>query len=169
MCSGILRLKKKCLSRLLKNNIKTDKYNLSRFLEAQSKSYESAIIELSRGKKTGHWMWYIFPQIIGLGSSDITKLYSIKSIEEARAFLDHPVLGQRLFKSCEILLKLEDVSISDVMGFPDDLKLKSSMTLFEYVSNPNSIFRRVLNEYFEGNLDEVSIEIIKTMSLNHPS
>ena len=144
--------------------IRTDIYNLERFVTAQNDSYESAIIELSRGKKTGLWMWYIFPQIIGLGSSDITKLYSIKSIEEARAFLDHPVLGQRLFKSCEILLKLEDVSISDVMGFPDDLKLKSSMTLFEYVSKPNSIFRRVLNEYFEGSLDEASIEIIKTMS-----
>ena len=169
MCSGILRLKKKYSSPLLKNNIKTDKYNLSRFLEAQSKSYESAMIELSRGKKTGHWMWYIFPQIDGLGSTDTTKLYSIKSIEEAQAYLAHPVLGERLIKSCEILLTLKGVSISDVMGFPDDLKLKSSMSLFEYVSNPNSIFRRVLNEYFEGNLDEVSIEIIKTMSLNHPS
>ena len=167
MCSGILRLKKKCLSRLLKNNIKTDKYNLSRFLEAQSKSYESAIIELSRGKKTGHWMWFIFPQIIGLGSSDITKLYSIKSIEEARAFLDHPVLGQRLFKSCEILLKLEDVSISDVMGFPDDLKLKSSMTLFAYVSLPDSIFTKVLNKYFEGALDLTSIEIINRLKQNN--
>ena len=141
--------------------IRTDIYNLERFVTAQNDSYESAIIELSRGKKTGHWMWYIFPQIIGLGSSDITKLYSIKSIEEARAFLDHPVLGQRLFKSCEILLKLEDVSISDVMGFPDDLKLKSSMTLFAYISPLNSIFRRVLNEFFEGNLDEASIEIMK--------
>jgi uncharacterized protein (DUF1810 family) len=141
-----------------------EKYNLSRFIEAQVDSYESAIGELSLGRKSGHWIWYIFPQIVGLGSSDISKLYSIKSIEEARAYLAHPVLGQRLFKSCEILLRLEDVSISDVMGFPDDLKLKSSMTLFEYVSKPNSIFRRVLNEYFEGNLDEVSIEIIKTMS-----
>ncbi len=151
------------------SNIKTDKYNLRRFIEAQSKSYESAMIELSLGKKTSHWMWYIFPQIDGLGSSDIAKLYSIKSIEEAQAYLAHPVLGQRLIKSCEILLTLEGVSISDVMGFPDDLKLKSSMTLFAYISPLNSIFRRVLNEYFEGNLDEVSIEIIKTMSLNHPS
>ena len=141
-----------------------DKYNLNRFIEAQVDSYESAMSELSRGRKSGHWIWYIFPQIVGLGSSDITKLYSIKSIEEAQAYLEHPVLGQRLIESCEILLRLEDFSISEIMGFPDDLKLKSSMTLFEYVSNPNSIFRRVLNEYFEGNLDEVSIEIIKTMS-----
>ena len=102
------------------SNIKTDKYNLRRFIEAQSKSYESAMIELSLGKKTSHWMWYIFPQIDGLGSSDIAKLYSIKSIEEAQAYLAHPVLGERLIKSCEILLTLEEVSISDVMGFPDD-------------------------------------------------
>ena len=141
-----------------------DKYSLNRFIEAQVDSYESAMGELSRGRKSGHWIWYIFPQIDGLGSTETTKLYSIKSIEEAQAYLTHPVLGERLIKSCEILLTLEDVSISDVMGFPDDLKLKSSMTLFEYVSKPNSIFRRVLNEYFEGNLDEVSIEIIKTMS-----
>ena len=147
--------------------IRTDIYNLERFVTAQNDSYESAIIELSRGKKTGHWMWYIFPQIIGLGSSDITKLYSIKSIEEARAFLDHPVLGQRLFKSCEILLKLEDVSISDVMGFPDDLKLKSSMTLFTYVSLPDSIFTKVLNKYFEGALDLTSIEIINRLKQNN--
>ena len=137
---------------------------MNRFIEAQVDSYESAMGELSRGKKLGHWIWYIFPQIVGLGSSDITKLYSIKSIEEAQAYLAHPVLGERLIKSCEILLSLKGVLISDVMGFPDDLKLKSSMTLFEYVSNPNSIFRRVLNEYFEVNLDEASIEIIKTMS-----
>ena len=147
--------------------IRTDIYNLERFVTAQNDSYESAIIELSRGKKTGHWMWYIFPQIIGLGSSDITKLYSIKSIEEARAFLDHPVLGQRLFKSCEILLKLEDVSISDVMGFPDDLNLKSSMTLFAYVSLPDSIFTKVLNKYFEGALDLNSIEIINRLKQNN--
>ena len=133
---------------------------------AQSESYDSAMLELTRGKKTGHWMWYIFPQIDGLGSSDIAKLYSIKSIQETKAYLAHPVLGERLINSCEILLTLVGVSISDVMGFPDDLKLKSSMTLFAYISPPNSIFRRVLNEYFEGNLDEASIEIIKTMSPN---
>ena len=86
---------------------------------------------------------------------------------EARAFLDHPVLGQRLFKSCEILLKLEDVSISDVMGFPDDLKLKSSMTLFTYVSLPDSIFTKVLNKYFEGALDLTSIEIINRLKQNN--
>ena len=144
-----------------------DKYNLSRFIEAQVDSYESAMGELSRGRKSGHWIWYIFPQIVGLGSSDITKLYSIKSIEEAKAYLEHPVLGQRLFKSCDILLKLEDVSISDVMGFPDDLKLKSSMTLFTEVSPPSSIFSEVLSKYYEDDLDQTSLEIIKRMKENN--
>jgi len=144
-----------------------DKYSLNRFIEAQVDSYESAMGELSRGRKSGHWIWYIFPQINGLGSSDITKLYSIKSIEEAQAYLEHPVLGQRLFKSCDILLKLEDVSISDVMGFPDDLKLKSSMTLFTEVSPPSSIFSEVLSKYYEDDLDQTSLEIIKRMEKNN--
>ena len=144
-----------------------DKYNLNRFIEAQVDSYESAMGELSRGRKSGHWIWYIFPQIDGLGSSDITKLYAIKSIEEAQAYLEHPVLGERLIESCEILLRLEDVSISDVMGFPDDLKLKSSMTLFTEVSPPSSIFSEVLNKYYEDDLDQTSLEIIKRMKENN--
>ena len=129
-------------------------------------TYEGAMLELTRGRKESHWIWYIFPQIAGIGRSETTKLYSIKSLEEAKAYLEHQVLGPRLIEACEILLSLRDASIDKVMGFPDDLKLKSSMTLFDYISKPNSIFRRVLNEYFEGNLDEVSIEIINKMSPN---
>ena len=144
-----------------------DKYNLNRFIEAQVDSYESAMGELSRGRKSGHWIWYIFPQIDGLGSSDITKLYSIKSIEEAQAYLEHPVLGERLIESCEILLRLEDLSISDIMGFPDDLKLKSSMTLFAQVSPQSSIFSEVLSKYYEDDLDQTSLEIIKRMKENN--
>ena len=140
-----------------------DKYNLTRFIEAQVDSYEPAMLELSQGKKSGHWMWYIFPQIDGLGSTDMTKLYSIKSIEEAKAYLKHPVLGERLIESCKILLTLEDHLISEVMGFPDDLKLKSSMTLFEYASSQNSIFSKVLNIYYEDERDKVSLEILKKM------
>ena len=144
-----------------------DKYNLNRFIEAQVDSYESAMSELSRGRKSGHWIWYIFPQIDGLGSSDITKLYAIKSIEEAQAYLEHPVLGERLIESCEILLRLEDLSISDIMGFPDDLKLKSSMTLFAQVSPQSSIFSEVLSKYYEDDLDQTSLEIIKRMEENN--
>ena len=141
-----------------------DEFNLDRFIEAQASSYEAAMFELSLGKKTGHWMWYIFPQIDGLGSTDMAKLYSIKSLKEANAYLEHPILGQRLIDSCEILLNLDAPSISDVMGFPDDLKLKSSMTLFEYASKPNSIFKKVLIRYFDNELDETSIKLIKATS-----
>jgi uncharacterized protein (DUF1810 family) len=122
------------------------------------------MFELSLGKKTGHWMWYIFPQIDGLGSTDVTKLYSIKSLKEANAYLEHPILGQRLIDSCEILLNLDAPSISDVMGFPDDLKLRSSMTLFEYISKPDSIFKKVLTQYFDDNFDDASLEILKKIS-----
>ena len=141
-----------------------DKYNLSRFLEAQMVTYEGAMLELARGRKESHWIWYIFPQIEGLGSTDMTKLYSIKSTQEASAYLEHPLLGKRLVESCEILLSLDATSISEVMGFPDDLKLRSSMTLFEYVSKPNSIFRKLLIRYFDNELDETSIKLIKATS-----
>jgi uncharacterized protein (DUF1810 family) len=109
-------------------------------------------------------VWYIFPQIDGLGSTDVTKLYSIKSLKEAIAYLEHPILGQRLIESCEILLNLDAPSISNVMGFPDDLKLKSSMTLFKYASKPNSIFKKILIRYFNNELDETSIKLIKVTS-----
>ena len=141
-----------------------DEFNLNRFIEAQSSSYEAAMLELSFGEKTGHWMWYIFPQIDGLGSTDVTKLYSIKSLKEASAYLEHPILGQRLIESCEILLSLDAPSISNVMGFPDDLKLRSSMTLFEYISKPDSIFKKVLTQYFDDNFDDASLEILKKIS-----
>ena len=159
-----MKLKKKYLSPLLKNNIKTDKYNLNRFIEAQVDSYESAMGELSRGRKSGHWIWYIFPQIAGLGRSETTKLYSIKSLEEALAYLEHPLLGQRLIEACEILLSLRDASIDEVMGFPDDLKLLSSMTLFEAVSDSNSIFTEVIETYFNDKRDKTSLGIIESMS-----
>ena len=146
-----------------------DQFNLNRFIKEQSSTYETAMNELSSGNKTGHWIWYIFPQIDGLGSTDMTKLYSIKSVQEASAYLEHPILGKRLIESCEILLNLDVPSISDVMVFPDDLKLRSSMTLFEYVSEPKSSFKKVLIRYFDNDLDEASLEIIKVISDNELS
>ena len=139
-----------------------DKYNLSRFLEAQMVNYEGAMLELARGSKKSHWIWYIFPQIEGLGRSDTAKLYSIKSLEEGRAYLEHPVLGPRLVEACEILLSLKEASMDEVMGFPDDLKLLSSMTLFEVVSDSNSIFTKMIEFYYEGRRDKASLEIIKS-------
>ena len=140
-----------------------DQYNLNRFIEAQMTTYEGAMLELTRGRKESHWVWYIFPQIEGLGRSDTAKLYSIKSLEEGRAYLEHPVLGQRLVEACEILLSLKDASIDEVMGFPDDLKLLSSMTLFEALSDSNSIFTKMIEFYFDDERDETSLEIIKSL------
>jgi len=141
-----------------------DKYNLSRFLEAQLATYEGALLELARGRKESHWIWYIFPQIKGLGRSDTAKLYSIKSLEEGKAYLEHPLLGQRLVESCKVLLSLKDASMDEVMGFPDDLKLLSSMTLFEALSDSNSIFTKMIAFYFDDERDEASLIIIKSLS-----
>ena len=140
-----------------------DQFNLSRFIEAQETTYRGAMLELARGRKDSHWIWYIFPQIVSLGNSEITKIYSIKSLEEGRAYLEHPLLGQRLVESCEILLSLKDASMNKVMGFPDDLKLLSSMTLFENISSENSIFSKIIEVYFDNNRDENSLRIIHTM------
>ena len=140
-----------------------DQYNLNRFIEAQMTIYEGAMLEIARGRKESHWIWYIFPQIEGLGKSDKAKLYSIKSLEEGRAYLRHPLLGQRLVEACEVLLNLKDASMDEVMGFPDDLKLLSSMTLFEAVSNSNIIFTKMIETYYDNDRDKGSLEIIKSM------
>jgi len=139
-----------------------DQYNLNRFIEAQMTTYEGAMLELARGRKESHWVWYIFPQIKGLGRSDTAKLYSIKSLEEGRAYLEHSVLGPRLIKACEILLSLKDTSMDEVMGFPDDLKLLSSVTLFEAISEPNTIFTKIIEIYFDGERDKTSLEILES-------
>ncbi len=137
--------------------------NLSRFIEAQETTYEGAMLELARGRKDSHWIWYIFPQIFGLGNSEATKLYSIKSLEEGRAYLKHPILGPRLIEACEILLALKDASMDEVMGFPDDLKLLSSMTLFETFSKSNSVFTRIIEVYFDSERDEATLDIIESI------
>ena len=126
-------------------------------------TYEGAMLELARGRKESHWIWYIFPQIEGLGRSDTAKLYSIKSLEEGRAYLQHSMLGPRLVEACEILLSLKDASMDEVMGFPDDLKLLSSMTLFEALSDSSSIFTKIIEIYFDDERDENSLGIIKLM------
>ena len=141
-----------------------DQYNLNRFIEAQERNYKGAMLELARGRKDSHWIWYIFPQIDGLGNSETTKVYSIKSLEEGRAYLDHSVLGPRLIEACEILLSLKDASMNKVMGFPDDLKLLSSMTLFENILDESSIFTNIIEAYFDDERDENTLEIINSSS-----
>ena len=138
----------------------SDPFELSRFIEAQDKIYDRVLAELKSGRKRSHWMWFVFPQIEGLGFSSTTQYYSIKSPEEARQYLEHPVLGKRLRECCESILALEGLSVSGIFGYPDDLKLKSSMTLFASVAQGQSVFIRVLDRYFQGARDERTLALL---------
>lgn len=138
-----------------------DKYNLERFVNRQKESYDIAYKELSQGMKQSHWMWWIFPQIIGLGMTSISKEYSIKSIEEARAFLEHPYLEQNIREICKVLLNIESNDANYVMGYPDDLKLCSSMTLFIEADPEEKVFQKVLDKFFNGRKDSRTLEILK--------
>lgn len=134
-----------------------DEHNLARFLQAQESDYEQALSELRQGQKRSHWIWYIFPQLDGLGFSSTAKHYAIKSLEEAKAYLDHPVLGPRLLECAEAVYGVAGRSATQVMGSPDDLKLKSCATLFEYVSPSNSIFNRLIQKYYQGEPDDKTL------------
>ena len=141
-----------------------DVYDLDRFISAQEGIYESVLAELQNGEKRSHWMWFIFPQIDGLGFSATTKYYSIKNKEEARHYLNHPVLGPRLLQCTELLLAIEGKSVREIFDFPDDKKLKSSMTLFARVSDPDSVFAHVLEKYFGGERDERTTSLLDNSS-----
>ena len=143
------------------NSGSDDEYDLNRFFNAQENMYLDVLSELNDGKKRSHWMWFIFPQIAGLGRSDTAKYYAIKNQEEARAYLNHPVLGMRLQECAEIVLNLEGKSIPGIFGYPDDRKFKSSMTLFSCVADQGSIFERVLNKYFHGERDTGTLELLR--------
>ena len=134
-------------------------YNLERFIDAQQASYEIALSQIKTGRKKSHWMWYIFPQVQGLGFSETAKFYAIKDIGEARAFMEHPVLGERLVRICNALLQLESDNAHNIFGSPDDLKLQSSMTLFSSL-NINPVFQMVLEKFFNGARDERTLQII---------
>ena len=142
----------------------SDPFNLERFVSAQSKSYDAALAELANGQKRSHWMWYIFPQIAGLGHSAMAQRYAISSLKEAKAYLTHPVLGDRLRECCEQLLQLEGCTAHQVFGSPDDLKLRSSMTLFSAAADGDSVFGRVLRKYYQGQADSATQEILRASS-----
>ena len=135
--------------------------NLNRFVAAQEKLYETVIAELKNGNKQTHWMWFIFPQIDGLGNSTYAKLYAIKSIEEAKAYLNHPLLGARLLECSQILLTIKNKSANDILGFPDYVKLQSCMTLFSLIFPLEKIFTEVLAKYYDSKKDNKTIEILK--------
>jgi uncharacterized protein (DUF1810 family) len=137
-----------------------DPYDLSRFLQAQEDDYEQALSEIASGRKRTHWMWYIFPQIDGLAFSSTSQRYSIKSLDEARAYLDHPILGPRLLECAEAVVRLEGRSAREIFGSPDDLKLRSCATLFACVSPPGSVFDRLLTKYYQGRRDDKTLHLL---------
>jgi uncharacterized protein (DUF1810 family) len=141
--------------------INEDPYDLNRFVQAQKQDYATALDEITQGQKYSHWMWYIFPQIEGLGRSHIAQKYAIRNTDEAKAYLADLVLGARLVECCEVLLDLDSsYTASEIFGFPDDLKLKSSMTLFASVSAEDSVFHQVVNQYFDGEFDSKTVDIM---------
>jgi len=134
---------------------------LNRFLTAQQNVYLQVLKELRNAKKTTHWMWFIFPQIEGLGHSSTAKYYSIKTIEEAKEYVAHPILGKRLLECSKIILEIENKTADDIFGYPDNAKLKSSMTLFNFVSPEHKEFAEVLKKYFSGKQDEQTLSILQ--------
>jgi uncharacterized protein (DUF1810 family) len=137
-----------------------DRCDLARFVDAQRDSYEQALAELRRGRKRSHWMWWIFPQFEGLGVSATSQHYAIRSVAEAEAYLAHPVLGPRLVESAESVLAIEGRSALDIFGSPDDMKLRSCATLFAQVATSGSVFHRVLDQYFDGDADVLTLRLM---------
>jgi uncharacterized protein (DUF1810 family) len=134
------------------------RFNLQRFVDAQAPVFDRVLDELRNGMKTGHWMWFVFPQIKGLGRSPISVEFAISGREEAQAYLQHPLLGPRLKECTRLVLQLEDSSVTDIFGSPDDLKFRSSMTLFAQVSPNDDIFEKALQKYFDGVPDRLTLD-----------
>ena len=136
----------------------TDTYNLQRFLDAQRPVFEEVRSELREGRKTSHWMWFIFPQMEGLGRSELARKYAISSRAEAEAYLMHPILGARLRECTRLVNLVEGRSIEQIFGYPDDMKFRSSMTLFSHATSDNQVFKDALQKYFGGESDPLTLE-----------
>jgi uncharacterized protein (DUF1810 family) len=139
----------------------TKENNLERFTDAQQSVYQTALLEVKKGRKQSHWMWFIFPQVLGLGFTETSRFYGIKDLKEADAYLGHPVLGSRLIEISNELLRLQSDDARQVFGTPDDLKLKSSMTLFSLLPNTNPVFEQVLAKFYNGEKDRKTVQIVK--------
>lgn len=135
-------------------------HNLERFLTAQKADYQTALNELLAGKKQGHWMWYTFPQIQGLGYTEMSKKYALEDLNEATEYLNHRVLGPRLILLCNTLLELQTNDAHKIFDSPDDLKLKSCMTIFAAVPGANPVFEKVLDKFYNGLKDHITIKIL---------
>lgn len=141
-----------------------DIYNLQRFIKEQQRDYTTAYVEVSQGKKRSHWMWYIFPQIVGLGMTATSHKYSIKSIDEAKAYIAHPYLGKNLINISKVLLSLDENDPYIIFGSPDYLKLCSSMTLFAEAAPEEEVFQKVIEKYYNGKKDERTLTILKELN-----
>lgn len=137
-------------------------FNLNRYIEAQEKQYAIALAEMQAGYKTSHWMWFIFPQISGLGFGEVSKFYAIKNLEEAKAYLQHGILGKRLREISNVLLMQDTDDATLIFDNPDDMKLHSSMTLFAIADEENldNVFEKVLAKFFKGKYDRRTVEIL---------
>ncbi|RPI12074.1 MAG: DUF1810 domain-containing protein [Lysobacterales bacterium] len=138
----------------------SDPHDLERFVLAQERVHAQALAELRAGCKRSHWMWFVFPQLVGLGHSVTARRYAIGSLEEARAYLAHPVLGPRIVACCEALLAHAGRTAQEILGSPDDLKLRSSATLFAAASQSGAVFRRVLDEFYDGEPDRRTLDLL---------
>ena len=138
----------------------TDTYNLQRFLDAQERVYDTVLAELRAGRKSSHWIWFIFPQIAGLGRSGTAQRFAIASLDEAKAYLQHPVLGTRLRACTQLVLDVNGRSVEEIFGHPDNLKFRSCMTLFLTAATDNTIFNDVLLKYFDGKPDQLTLDIL---------
>jgi uncharacterized protein (DUF1810 family) len=138
----------------------TEVYNLQRFLAAQGSTYDTVLAELHAGRKSSHWIWFIFPQIAGLGHSAMAQQFAIASLDEAKAYLQHPVLGPRLRACTQLVLDVNDHSAEEIFGYPDHLKFRSCMTLFLTAATDNAIFKDALLTYFDGKPDQVTLDLL---------
>jgi len=136
-------------------------FDLDRFVDAQKSVYPAVVSELTAGQKRSHWMWYIFPQIAGLGFSEMSQRYAISGRDEAAAYLNHTVLGARLRECTQLVLNVRDRDINEILGSPDDLKFRSSMTLFQACASDGAIFQAALDRYFDGEPDSKTVELIE--------
>jgi uncharacterized protein (DUF1810 family) len=138
----------------------SDPFDLDRFVQAQAEDHAQALREITAGRKESHWMWYMFPQVAGLGLSPLARRYAIRSLDEAKAYLAHPVLGPRLVAFAEAVVGVQGRTANQIFGFPDDLKLRSCATLFALASPPGSVFERVLAKFYAGERDERTLELL---------
>ncbi|EJM87984.1 hypothetical protein PMI34_03444 [Pseudomonas sp. GM74] len=146
-----------------------DPFNLQRFLQAQDPVFDRVQNELNNGHKRSHWMWFIFPQFAGLGGSEMSRRFAIRSREEAQAYLEHPLLGARLRTCTQEVLNIRERSVAGIFGHPDDLKFHSSMTLFAQVADADSLFQQALNQYFHGILDDWTLSLMDSKQAQLPT